>query len=191
MSDHENPHGDIRYRQMYVGTVVARNDPSGNGRVCVRIPGLLDPASSWCWPMGSPGGGASGIGIKFVPRMGAEVAVFFKGGDPDVPYFLPAHWATGETPVSTVGGTNPEDCDIIETEAYLIEIDNRPGTRAFRISDKVNGDKIEFDGTAATGPGITIYGTAAVVIKSDGPVIVDALSFTVNGRVLSDGPQPF
>jgi hypothetical protein len=188
---------------MYVGTVVSAADPQGLGRVRVTIPGLLEGQSGWCFPMGMPGGGGKGVGMKMVPRANAEVCVFFKGGDPDCPYYMPAQWGApggasevpiaGENfPTSTTGagpGDTPEIVDVIETEQYIITIDNRPATKSLRFKDKVSGDMIEMDGTAKTGPGISIYGTAAVYIKSDGAVVIDALSCTINGRVVSDGPQ--
>ena len=203
MSNHENDHGDIRYFAMYVGTVVSAADPQALGRVRVTIPGLLEGQSGWCFPMRMPGGGGKGVGMKMVPRSGAEVAVFFKGGDPDCPYYMPAQWGMpggaseapicGENfPTSSTGVTEgAEKIDVIETEKYIITIDNRDGSETLRLKDKKNGDMIEMDGTAATGPGITIYGTAAVYIKSDGAFVVDALSCTINGRTMSDGDQPF
>lgn len=195
MSDNENDHGDVRYRSLQIGVVVQRNDPKNLARVRVRIPGLCDPMSAWAYPMGSPGGGGPQLGLKMVPRMGAEVAVLFKNGDPDVPYYMPANWGmpngSSEMPTDVKDvSDSPEDIDCLETERYSIMIDNRPGKETMRLKDKKSGDMIEFDGTTATGPGITIQATAAVVIKIDGAFVVDALSATINGRTVADGSQP-
>lgn len=205
MSDHENDHGDIRYKFLQIGVVVAANDPLGLSRVRVRIPGLIETQSGWCFPLGAPGGGLKGIGLKMTPRVGAEVGILFKGGDPDCPYYLPAQWGApggaAETPVmgetfpdsqtgDPPGTAGDEMVDVIETEEYIITIDNRPASKTLRFKDKVAGDMIEMDGTSKTGPGITIYGTAAVYIKSDGQVIIDALSCTINGRTVSPSSNP-
>jgi hypothetical protein len=204
LSDHENDHGDIRYKYLQIGVVVARNDPMGLARVRVRIPGLIEVQSGWCFPLGAPGGGTAQRGMKFVPRMGAEVGILFKGGDPDCPYYMPAQWgAPGGVAETPITGENyptssapldpsemPEDVDVIETERYEITIDNRPTHETLRFKDKINGDMIEMDGTKATGPGITIYGTAAVYLKSDGIVVIDSLSCEINGRAVADGSQP-
>ena len=46
---------DPRYTALYIGEVVDRDDPEGLGRVRLRIPGLVDPASSWAFPLGTVG----------------------------------------------------------------------------------------------------------------------------------------
>jgi len=198
--DHENDHGDVRYKYLQIGVVVARNDPMGLSRVRVRIPGLIDGQSGWAFPLGAPGGGTKKRGMKFTPPMGAELGILFKGGDPDCPYYMSAQWGTGESPTTgenypgssdgLAPGDTPEDVNVIETAKYIITIDDRDGNETLRLKDKKNGDMIEMDGTSKTGPGITIYGTAAIYLKSDGAVVVDALSCTINGRVVSDGSQP-
>lgn len=190
---HENDAADDRFKSLQVGEVVDRNDPEGLGRVRVRIPGLMDDAGPWAWPLGMPGGGTAQRGMKFVPRLHAEVAVFFKGGDPDVPYYMPAQWGApgGVSEMPTDAAKLPPDeapdVDCIETEHYKVTIDNRPGHEALRLVDKVSGDMIEMDGTTATGPGITIFGNAAVYIKSNGAFVVDALSAVINNRKVVDG----
>jgi uncharacterized protein involved in type VI secretion and phage assembly len=189
--NHENDTGDVRFYAMYVGEVVDRADPEGLGRVRLRVPGLIEDASPWAWPLGSPGGGTKQRGLKMVPRLHAEVAVFFHGGNPDVPYYMPAQWGTGEmlTEVASVPPAEAPDVDGLETERYAITIDNRPGHETLRIKDKQTGDMIEMDGTTATGPGITIHGSAAVLIKTSGAFIVDATSAVINGRKVTDGSQ--
>lgn len=203
--DHENDHGDIRYKFLQIGVVVAANDPLGLSRVRVRIPGLIETQSGWCFPLGAPGGGLKGIGLKITPRVGAEVGILFKGGDPDCPYYLPAQWGApggaAETPVmgenfpdsptgDPAGTAGDEVCDVFENEQYIITSDTRLASKVLRIRDKINGDMIEMDGTSKTGPGITIYGTAAVYLKSDGAIVLDGLSCTINGRTVTPSSNP-
>ena len=72
----ENPMGDARFFAVYEGTVFDRADPKKVGRVRVEIPGLMDnPASGWAWPIGMPGGGTAQQGMKWIPKVGAEVVV--------------------------------------------------------------------------------------------------------------------
>jgi hypothetical protein len=188
MSDHENDLGDIRYGFMHVGVIMQRGDPLGIGRVQVTIPGFLDQ-TGWAFPMGAPGGGTKSRGFFFVPKMGSEVCVFFKGGDPDSPYFIPGNWGSGEAP-SDVNGANGEDVIAIETDLWKVLIDDRPASAFLRLSNKASGDMIEFDGTAATGPGITIKASAALYIQCDGQFVVDASSAVINGRKITDGIAP-
>lgn len=194
---HENPLGDVRYFGMYVGTVVVRADPLGLGRVQVNVPGIYDQGSGWCLPMGMPGGGAPQRGLLFVPKMGSEVCVFFKGGDPDAPYYIPAQWAVtdagNEAPSDALaamapgGGGAPEDVIALETDKWKILLDDRPGHETMRLSCKRSGDMVEFDGTVATGPGITVQASAMLYFNVAGAFVVTAASVVLNGRKLSDG----
>ena len=77
---------------LYVGEVVDRADPEGLGRVRVRIPGLIEPASAWAFPLGTLGGGTDRRGFFAVPERGAEVGVLFHQGDVDHPFYLAGHW---------------------------------------------------------------------------------------------------
>lgn len=73
--------GELRLDGLHVGEVVDREDPEGLGRVRVRIPGLVEPASAWAWPLGTLGGGSDRRGFFCVPEKGAEVGVLFHQGD--------------------------------------------------------------------------------------------------------------
>jgi hypothetical protein len=189
--DHENPHGDIRFRYMYDGVVVDNADPLELGRVRFRIPGIIDDRSAWARPAGTGNGGTKKRGFKFVPPIGAEVVAYFQEGNPDVPRYLGGHWGTGEMPTDAAAATgkNPEQVHCIETDTYQITIDERTDTRALRLRDKVSGDMIEFDGSPKTGPGITIQASAALVLKVDGMVIIESTSCSINGRKVTDGSQ--
>lgn len=190
--DPQNDHGDIRYSFLQIGVVVDRKDPMNLGRVRVRIPGLIDDKSGWAFPLGFPGGGGNQRGLKMVPQIDAEVGVMFKGGDPDCPYYLPAQYGapngTSEMP-EDAAQDGSEDIHVWETNVWKLLFDDRPGFETCRLSNKVSGDMIEFDGTAKTGPGITIQASAALYIKVDGQFIVDAITAVINGRKITDGSQ--
>ena len=49
---------DPKFHGFYDGVVVDNRDPLRVGRVRVRIPGLVEPFSSWALPMANPGGGS-------------------------------------------------------------------------------------------------------------------------------------
>ncbi len=193
MSEHENPIGDVRFYALHEGPVLDRVDPLGLGRVRVRIPGFIEEGTGWAFPVGNPGGGTKARGTKFVPQEGAEVVVFFKGGNPDAPRYFPGHWGTDEAPD---GGApdpkkDPEDIHAMEFKKYAIVVDERAGKEGLTIRDKDSGDMIEFDGSRETGPGIQIKATAALVIEVDGLFQVDASAVLLNGRKLADGAQQF
>lgn len=189
----ENEIQDVRFAFIYDGVVVENEDPEGLGRVRLRIPGLIDEKSAWAFPVGSAGGGSKQRGFKFTPLVGAEVACYFRGGDPDQPRYFPGHWGkpnAGTEMLTDMQDLSKEDAPFvngIETDRYKITIDDRPGKENLKISDKNSGDSIEFDGSTKTGPGMIISASAALIIKVDGMVTIDGSSIILNGRKISDG----
>lgn len=164
-----------------IGTVVHRNDPLGRGRVRVRVPGVMEPAGPWAWPLGAPGGGAADRGAWWIPELGAEVAVLYKGGDTQFPYYMPAQWrapgGASEVPVASDGGD--PDVRVLAFGAYDLVVDTRGGSKSFRVVDKAAGDNvIEMDGSTRA---IRISSTVAIQIESTGTVEINGLVVTING----------
>lgn len=79
--------GGVRHLGLYMGKVVDRSDPDGNGRVRVQILGLIDERSAWAIPKG---GGSPLRGIVAVPPIDADVYVQFINGDIEHPVYEPA-----------------------------------------------------------------------------------------------------
>jgi len=185
--------GELRLDGLHVGEVVDREDPEGLGRVRVRIPGLVEPASAWAWPLGTLGGGSDRRGFFSVPEKGAEVGVLFHQGDVDHPHYLCGHWGKpdgqAEVPEAT-RGLSKEDAPRVrafETERFLLYFDDREGKEAFVVKDKTSGDQIEFDGK---GMGITVKATSALMLKADGMVSIEAAVIQLNGRVVTPSQKP-
>lgn len=184
---------DPRYTALYIGEVVDRDDPEGLGRVRVRIPGLVDPASPWAFPLGTVGGGSDRRGFFSVPEKGAEVGVLFHQGDVDHPFYLCGHWGkpNGQAEVPEPARDLPKEevpqVRAFETGRFLLVFDDRAGKEAFLIKDKKSGDEIEFDGAAM---GITIKATSALLLKADGMVNIEGAAVQINGRLVLPGPKP-
>ena len=184
---------ELRLDGLHVGEVVDREDPEGLGRVRVRIPGLIEPASAWAWPLGTLGGGSDRRGFFSVPEKGAEVGVLFHQGDVDHPHYLCGHWGKpdGQAEVpEPARGLSKEDTPRVrafETERFLLSFDDREGKEALVVKDKTSGDQIEFDGK---GMGITVKATSALMLKADGMVSIDAAVVQINGRLVMPGIKP-
>jgi hypothetical protein len=162
---------------LYIGVVADRDDPEGLGRVRVRIPGLIEPASNWAWPLGSSGGGNEDEGFFNVPSLDSEVGVFFKLGDPDHPYYLPANWGSGEVPEASSSGD--PDIKVMALKDYDIVVDTRTATKGFKIVDKAANDNIiEFNGVTRS---MKISSTTSIEISSTGQISIDGLIVTING----------
>jgi uncharacterized protein involved in type VI secretion and phage assembly len=184
---------DPRYTGLYLGHVVDRADPERLGRVRVRIPGLIEPASAWAFPLGTVGGGSAGRGFFAVPEVGAEVGVLFHQGDVDHPYYLCGHWGVpdnGPELPSPARGLSPADTPQVrafETARFVLVFDDRGGHESLVIRDKTSGDQIEFDGSAM---GITVQATSALILKADGLVSIQGTAVQINGRLVLPGPAP-
>jgi hypothetical protein len=196
---------------MYIGTVAQRDDPEGLARVKVALPGLIEPATRWAWPMASPGGGIAQRGKKRVPKLGAEVCVLFVQGNPDRPVYLPANWGkpggVTEIPGSnvdpdTLDGENGEpnegtldplsaedapDVHVEETENYLIVVDEREGKDRMFVRHKKTGDFAEYDGI---GSGWVLRASTGVFINCDGVFSVNANQIQLNGRIVQATDNP-
>lgn len=188
-------YGDLRFTAPYPGVIVRVDDPEKIGRAKVRVPGLIDPESGWALPM-TIGGGNDAHGIYFPPKAGSECLVFFSHGDVDHPYYIPANWhaprGQGSQLNSRITGKSPAEAvkvKIIESERWLIVLDDTADTPAFLISDKQSGglDQIEFNGLTRA---LTIKGTSQITIQSIGQITIQGLNVTINGRVVLPSGEP-
>ena len=184
---------ELRLDGLHVGEVVDREDPEGLGRVRVRIPGLIEPASAWAWPLGTLGGGSDRRGFFSVPEKGAEVGVLFHQGDVDHPHYLCGHWGKPDgqaevpEPVRELTKEEAPQVRAFETGRFLLVFDDREGKEALLVKDKKSGDQIELDGK---GMGITVKATSALMLKADGMVSIDAAVVQINGRLVMPGTKP-
>ena len=173
-----------RHYGMHIGYVTDRNDPEQLGRVQVCVPGLLQPHSSWAWPLGTSGGGSKNRGFFAIPEVNAEVAVWFNQGDLNGDlFYLPAHWGKpgGESEVPEEAQKTPPDNRVLATETWRVELDETAGARRFQITNLANGDAIAFDAEKNT---LVISATTSITIQALGAIQLVASHITFNGRVL-------
>ena len=182
---------DGRHPGLFVGRVVDRDDPEGLGRVRVCIPGLIEPASAWAFPLGTVGGGSAARGFFSVPEVVAECGVLFNRVDVDAPFFMPGHWGKpggqSEAPTPVKAASGSADVRAFETGRFLMTFDDRSGQESFSVQDKLTGDQIEFDGVQM---GITIKATAALILKADGLVSIEGAMVQLQGRPVLPGTKP-
>ena len=181
---------DPRYTALYIGHVVDRDDPECLGRVRVRIPGLVEPASAWAFPLGTVGGGSAQRGFFAVPELGAECGVLFNQGDIDHPFYFSGHWGKPDgasevpTPATGLSAAETPKVRAFETARFVLSFDDRDGKEGLVLRDKRSGDQIEFDGQAM---GITIKATSALFLKADGLINIEGTTVVINGRVVLPG----
>lgn len=191
---------------LWLGEVVDIEDPLEVGRVRFMIPGFIEPESAWAYPLGTLGGGKEKRGAYFVPEVEATVGILFLRGEVDHPYYLTAGWGNDVpeigseilTPVLPVPKEDKPKIKAIETERFVIFIDDRKGDpndltegkERLRIAFKgTEEDFIEIDGLTR---GVIISGTTAVRIQATGLIELNALQiqFNMGGVVRRVAPVP-
>lgn len=207
MSEEHDGRG-VKRLGFYRGTVLDNKDPLGIGRVQLAVPGLVEK-SGWATPLGVTGGGAANRGWYDPPDVGADVAVFFEGGEVERPAFLPAGWpapggkSTAPGPVggyapNTYAGAPGTPQDIAPEERHLVKayqigpwcmvFDARPGKERFVIENKKSGDHLMLDGANNRGE---LRVTSLLRVICDGILRLEGGQVTVaerpvlpNGKVL-------
>lgn len=178
---------------LYQGSVIDTADPLRVGRVRVRVPGVLDPESDWVLPAVTIGGGEKAVGFFFVPRLGAEVSIWFHQGNPDEPRYAAAHWGApgGQSDAPTpIQEATPEEAPLIgciETESFLLTFDERPGRQTASLIHKASGGGLIIDGVNQA---MELKATTGIIIKALGAVKIDAVAITLNGRAVLPNGKP-
>jgi hypothetical protein len=171
---------DPRLLGMHIGYVTHRDDPEGLGRVRVCIPGLLEPYSNWAWPLGTSGGGSKSNGFFAVPEVGAEIAIWFRGSFEQV-HYLSAHWGRvngdAEIPPEAKAPTNR----VLSTATFAVELDETPGQRKLRLTNRNNGDYLELNADENT---VSVIATTGLTLRATGAVEIDAAQVTIRGRIV-------
>ncbi len=192
----------------YLGRVVAVDDPEKLGRVRAMVPGVVEPMTGWAWPMGFPGAGGNRRGAFCPPPEGAAVLVLFVGGDVERPVYLCGHFGapggTVETP-GPVGGYAttqangspgiPEDIPpdqapkvaAIETEHFVVVVDDRDDKRLLRIEAKRTGDHLLID---AKNDNMDVSCTGTLTIRSTSAIMISAPKITLGDRVVVQNGRP-
>lgn len=86
------------------GIVVSNVDPSGIGRLQVKVPDLLGPEPVFAMPS-VPFAGPR-VGLFMMPPVGASVWVEFEAGDTARPIWCGCFWAAGEAPAEAAQPAN-------------------------------------------------------------------------------------
>ena len=181
----------------YVGFVLKVDDPRGEHRVCVEVPGLTDD-TGWARPRSTMGGGLQ-HGGHIVPRVGSRVIVTYEYGNPERPLYEPAAWVAEDVPADIVAAGN--EAHLVQAFefaklgpiSFRVTLDERPATRSFRIYavDADNGDSLiaalELDLVSRA---TIVYGLTGVEIRSTGFIQLAAALIQFNDRALLPAATP-
>lgn len=126
-----------RFYGKYRGVVTNNEDPMTLGRIRARVPAVLEDSETG-WAMPSAPYAGNGVGIFFIPPVGANVWIEFEGGDPNSPIWSGCFWGQGEAPADT-----PE-VKVIKTNFATINIKDEPGAGEITI-ESTTGLKLFMD----------------------------------------------
>lgn len=188
--------GGQKYYGLYEGKVVDRDDPDGDGRVRVQIPGLIDERSAWARPKG---GGSKHWGFVRVPPLDADVLVQFVNGDIDRPVYEPYDYGTKngeremfpehEDPDVIVGGFGPFRVvvDLREDEAAGLV----PSLTIKQVAINTKGQETDSAWVQITENSVQVYGDSAVEVGSGAITNIDSGGdVQVKGRKLMPTSRP-
>jgi len=150
-----------RYYGKYRGVVTSNEDPNNLGRIKAQVPAVSDSEMGWATPS-TPYAG-NGVGMFFIPPVGANVWIEYEGGDLELPIWSGCFWDKGEAPADS------PDIKIIKTDFATININDASGAGEITI-ESITGVKIVLgsDGIELSYNAAKIKLTAASVNINDG-----------------------
>jgi hypothetical protein len=150
------------------GKVTDNKDPLMLGRIRAQVPAVLDDEETgWALPC-SPYAGP-GVGIFFIPPVGANVWIEFENGDPDYPIWVGGFWGVGEAPKTpALAGIK-----VIKTDTATITLSDLPGLNGVTI-ETITGLKIvmDFKGIELSNAAASVKLTPASVSINNGALDV-------------------
>lgn len=186
------------YPGMLTGTVVDNADPLHLHRVRILVPGIVEPATDWAWPI-TAGGGGPQRGGHIVPAIGADVCLWFEHGDPNGKAVYACGWwgqtgAGSEVPRDVASaGADAHKVQSFEIDGLSFTVDERSGARSLRVVARELADggapveiaSLEID---REGRGIVISATTAIVLRTPGLIHLEGLVVNINDRVVANSP---
>lgn len=173
----------------YVGFVLNAEDPRGEHRARIELPGLTDD-TGWARPRHRHG---------VAPRVGDRVLVTYEFGNVDRPLWEYAAQVQDERPADVrAAGTNAHLVHAFELGSlgpisFRVTLDERAASRGFRIYavDTANGDDliaaVELD---LVNRAVVVYGLTGVEIRSTGFIQLAAALIQVNDRAVLPRSTP-
>lgn len=153
-----------RFYGKYRGTVTSVD--ADTLRVKAKVPAVLDvQESGWCTPC-VPYAGA-GVGMAFIPEVGAAVWIEFEAGDISHPIWSGCYWRAGELPSDAA----PKVKVIVTPGGGKLLLDDDGTT--ITLSD-ANGNTVKLDSG-----GVTIERGGHKLVVSDAKLSVDDTAFVV------------
>jgi len=154
-------HQSTHWYGVHIGLVTDLRDPTGLGRVKVRLPWSPDPGGGTyeAWARLATMMGGNNRGSWFVPDKDDEVLLAFEGGDPRSPFVVGSLWNGKDKPPEAMDGA---------------------GKNAKKVLRSRNGVKVTLDDTAGKERFVVETPGGQRITLSDGPGAVEVVDSTGN-----------
>lgn len=170
--------GGKRHDGLFMGKVVDRDDPDGDGRIRVQIPGLIEEKSAWARPRG---GGYSQWGVVKVPPLEADVYVQFVNGDINRPVYEPADYGTRDGKKEMFPEHESPDIVVAGFGPFRVVVDLRndgetliPSLVIKQVATLPDGSETDTAWIRFSENAIQVRGDAAVQVTSGGITDIDS-----------------
>ena len=149
-----------RFFGKYRGVVTDNNDPSGRGRLEVRVPAVMGDEPVWALPCAPYAG--DNMGLYTIPEAGTGVWVEFEAGNPSYPVWVGCFWGDDEVPENERGRRATPPLKIIRTrQGLMVTLDD--DEQVITMSDK---DGNNFVSIQVQQGEVKIQGTLKVVVEA-------------------------
>ena len=143
-----------RYFGKYRAEVVNNDDPRSEGRLEVRVAGVMGQETLWALPCVPYAG--KDIGFFAMPPVGARVWVEFEGGDTDYPIWVGCYWLPGQLPAEAAPDKvifKTPGATIIIEDSGTVEIETTGGSKITLTGTEISMEsttiKLSANGAAA------------------------------------------
>jgi uncharacterized protein involved in type VI secretion and phage assembly len=173
-----------RYYGIYLATVVDVNDPDRLGRVRIECDQFEDSKDQPLWAtIARPSAG--GTSVFFSPKVGDQVIIGYVVGDVNEPVVLGYAHALRE------GQEAPPDVSPVQhaivTDTFRIDLNEKPGERKLKLTNRSNGDFVEID---AEDRSITVHASTSLNLTAKGLINIKAPLVQINNRVIQPTARP-
>jgi len=144
----------------YRGVVADNDDPTGRGRLLIKVPAVMGGEPVWAMPCVPYAG--TNMGLYMMPEPGTGVWVEFEAGDPSYPIWVGCFWGDGESPKNERGAEAAPPLKIIRSrQGLLLTLDDQQQVITLSDQDAKNLVTIEVQQGK-----VTVKGALKVVVEA-------------------------
>lgn len=144
----------------YRGRVEDNDDPTGRGRLLVKVNAVMGDEPVWAMPCVPYAG--SNMGFYAIPEKGTGVWVEFEAGDTNYPIWVGCFWGDGQAPKNASGAKAAPPLKILRSRlGLLVTLDDQH--QVITLSDKDGSNLVTIQVQQGK---VTVKGALKVVVEA-------------------------